>query len=413
MAASDDDGREPSRQQCSADDNPLIAFRKLADETVASLLHGLIGLPSVFNALDPSERWIPIDERARRRTMQSWGAAPQEEANAQQEPPTDRSHNEPATDMHSTLLGWSRERNEHFGLMPPQTAYVPREMPPRSGRFQPWSPLDFAFYSHENTCRPMGEWLERYLTGSPYSPVYLERRRDLEHWGSSWRRAFEDLIGAQYGIELKPEGAPRYNAYYMNAEEKEGSLDWVMRLCMRKELRERRMCELEGEGSHTSRWRRDGEEETELDMYEELLKVPEAWGQGAKQKRGATSNIAPLGSMVPENLQDEDRSLRGHGASASKARDNGDGTDARLGIISTLTTTERVVLPDGTTNTKVVLKKRFADGREETNETVHSTKGGQASPGSALEWADGREQAMNDETKQDKHSGEKKGWFWS
>jgi hypothetical protein len=39
-------------------------------------------------------------------------------------------------------------------------------------------------------------------------------------------------------------------------------------------------------------------------------------------------------------------------------------------IVSTMTTTERRTLPDGTIETKRVLKKRFADGREESNESV-------------------------------------------
>lgn len=39
-------------------------------------------------------------------------------------------------------------------------------------------------------------------------------------------------------------------------------------------------------------------------------------------------------------------------------------------IVSTMTTTETRTLPDGTVETKRVLKKRFADGREESNEKV-------------------------------------------
>ena len=41
-------------------------------------------------------------------------------------------------------------------------------------------------------------------------------------------------------------------------------------------------------------------------------------------------------------------------------------------ILSTLTTTQKTSLPDGTIHTKVVLKKRFADGREESTETQHT-----------------------------------------
>ncbi|KAL8744260.1 MAG: hypothetical protein Q9190_003464 [Brigantiaea leucoxantha] len=41
-------------------------------------------------------------------------------------------------------------------------------------------------------------------------------------------------------------------------------------------------------------------------------------------------------------------------------------------IISTLTTTERNTLPDGSVTTKVVLKKRFSDGSEESSESIHT-----------------------------------------
>jgi hypothetical protein len=48
---------------------------------------------------------------------------------------------------------------------------------------------------------------------------------------------------------------------------------------------------------------------------------------------------------------------------------------AKPSVLSTLTTTERSVAPDGSVTTKVVLKKRFADGREESSETVHTQRG--------------------------------------
>lgn len=43
-------------------------------------------------------------------------------------------------------------------------------------------------------------------------------------------------------------------------------------------------------------------------------------------------------------------------------------------ILSTLTTTERTTLPDSPVTTKTVLKKRFADMREERIETVHTSQ---------------------------------------
>jgi hypothetical protein len=81
-------------------------------------------------------------------------------------------------------------------------------------------------------------------------------------------------------------------------------------------------------------------------------------------------------------------------------------------ILSTLTTTERSIAPDGSVTTKVVLKKRFADGREESSETVHTQRGqdmdhlrDQWSTSSA---AHASKPAVTDES--EKKTG---GWFWS
>ncbi|KAK4501392.1 hypothetical protein PRZ48_007201 [Zasmidium cellare] len=64
-------------------------------------------------------------------------------------------------------------------------------------------------------------------------------------------------------------------------------------------------------------------------------------------------------------------------------------------VLSALTTTETTRLPDGTITTKVVLRKRFADGREETSESVHTAK----------EDLEQQHQSEDGKTK-------KKGWFW-
>ncbi|KAL9033766.1 MAG: hypothetical protein Q9214_007354 [Letrouitia sp. 1 TL-2023] len=46
-------------------------------------------------------------------------------------------------------------------------------------------------------------------------------------------------------------------------------------------------------------------------------------------------------------------------------------------VISTITTTERSTLPDGTVHTKLFLKKRFANGGEESTESIYTTSGAQ------------------------------------
>ena len=68
-------------------------------------------------------------------------------------------------------------------------------------------------------------------------------------------------------------------------------------------------------------------------------------------------------------------------------------------ILSQLTTTHTTRLPDGSVTTKVVLKQRFADGREETHESIYTTH-----------------EPPQPENEGAKVAGEqcpkKKGWFW-
>jgi hypothetical protein len=90
-------------------------------------------------------------------------------------------------------------------------------------------------------------------------------------------------------------------------------------------------------------------------------------------------------------------------------------TTSRPSVLSTLTTTERTTHPDGTVTTKMVLKKRFADGREESSETIHTTQGhdNHIVPEMPLEAVVQRRPKQQEAPP--KQDGEKKsnGWFWS
>lgn len=73
----------------------------------------------------------------------------------------------------------------------------------------------------------------------------------------------------------------------------------------------------------------------------------------------------------------------------------------RPDVLSALTTTQTTRLPDGTVTTKVVLKKRFSDGREESSESVHTHH-------------EGVEAELRKERQQEEAESQKvKGWFWS
>ena len=126
----------------------------------------------------------------------------------------------------------------------------------------------------------------------------------------------------------------------------------------------------------------DRDSETELDLYNRCLDNHDSIRSEARE----ASLLTPL--------HRDTRSERINGKS-------------ELSILSILTTTEKTTLRDGTTHTKVMLKKRFSDGREECSETVHTQN---APP-------DDSRLSISNITKKDEMDGNKlkkrKGWFWS
>jgi hypothetical protein len=85
-------------------------------------------------------------------------------------------------------------------------------------------------------------------------------------------------------------------------------------------------------------------------------------------------------------------------------------SEARPSILSTLTTTERTVAPNGSVTTKIVLKKRFADGREESTETVHTQRGQESDPWETVQQ---HVAPKHDEHEAEQRKEKKSGWFWS
>ncbi|KAL8693476.1 MAG: hypothetical protein Q9218_001707 [Villophora microphyllina] len=148
------------------------------------------------------------------------------------------------------------------------------------------------------------------------------------------------------------------------------------------------------EGPATRQPENDADEEaaTELDLYQRFLETQNRTGSASHTSTQTfTSNT---------------------GAQSDSSKPS---------IISTMTTTQRCTLPDGSVYTKVVLKKGFSDGRGESTEKVHTTHGvpsilQQPShksvevPKAQLMGYDGRvKQALEQKFNEQK----KGGWFWS
>ncbi|KAI4154108.1 MAG: hypothetical protein LQ340_001885 [Diploschistes diacapsis] len=259
-----------------------------------------------------------------------------------------------------------------------------------------------------------------FLSESPYSPLNVESDPHLKMFGPLWRQAFADLMDASEGRRLTSSATTLSKSEWRD--------HYVPRWAKMVEQRAREPCPVppilgalgvaadavehlrafsrafaDEAGALNSRrdnldYDRNEEEEarTELDMYERML------GLGSESP-SETRDQPTLSAPTAESSREPER------AAPSQQTQ-------QPSVISTLTTTERVTMPDGSVRTKKVLKKRFADGSEESNESEevqaprnkpsagilddtrnrHTTK----PPGSTLSEPEDKEK-------------KKGGWFWS
>ncbi|KAL8702006.1 MAG: hypothetical protein Q9201_004613 [Fulgogasparrea decipioides] len=190
-------------------------------------------------------------------------------------------------------------------------------------------------------CRPFIRVVpEDYLTDDPYSPAQNEDRHPFREYSTRCRKAFEDLLRIQHGLE--PLGT-----YHGDGKEDKGK--WVESMHKQRLIDRSPFCRLRDllEGPATRQPENDAEEDapTALDLYERFL--------GARSPPSTTNASAQTFSSN----------------TGSQSASN------RIGLVSTMTTTQRQTLPDGSVYTKVVLKRGFSDGKEETTETEHTTHG--------------------------------------
>jgi hypothetical protein len=176
----------------------------------------------------------------------------------------------------------------------------------------------------------------------PYSPVALEADEQLKH--IPWRDAFQDLIHSEYGASHQPPN--------------QSHSQWTRRF-----------------SSHLSQPSGDPSDESDAYAHDHSDQHEDA--------PLSTHDHTHLTSAAPATELDAYEHVLAPTPQSSP-------------ILSTLTTTQRSTAPDGTVTTKVVLKKRFADGREECEESVHTQH-----------CSDATAQGSGDAP------GKKGGWFWS
>jgi len=391
--------RSGDNQQSYEEDNPFIAFRRYADEQMASLLHSFIGLPSSYSSPNRRSRWGPYDDEACRRARDNWYASAQnDEGKSWWRPAAERDGSvDPEGD--SKPLGTSvresieRRAEDTNGAEAPVCPYRPTQQ-------QPQDTL------HPNQI--LLPWPVNYMLYSPYSPYHLERDEKTRVYGSKWKNAFQDLLDYENGNtdseeteRSNPENRPSPLRLY-NESDPVSLPDIIRQLREWATDRSRRHDPwFEELGSRQPEHDAGQDEMTELDLYERL------WGRKRSERDDALSPITNTPKATEATSPDAHR---------GSSQANGSGS---LGIISTMTSTERVTLPDGTVHTKVMLKKRFADGREESSETVHTTQSGAQQHGSASAIASGTTNSTEfpnthpDDQKGANPKSGRKGWFWS
>ena len=422
MAPNDEENK--SKKQDNA--NPFVAFRRFADDQMSTLMNGVFSISSLFAPPSTSPRHsvqdyekcvLEVREFSQRLAYEA------EEAERIMDVYT-KAHKE---DQLAIQEGIQEPKNtENCG--PLRCPYRPAEresaqldtglkvcLSDDENRF----PLSLAAFSIHYpstvlTAPMLGEQLPSvpigYLLYSPYSPVRLEQQPRLCDHGAKWREAFQDLLAVQSGQDLPPKGPQSIS---------ESGLDWVsgmidLAMCKRGQASE----EFSSAPDKTS------DTEQDLGLLSLLIgaRLPENY---VDDNEDADNDICESGDAEITELDIYDKIFASQHPSPNNivraasrplsSLQEGSPSDKENKIpriLSTLTTTERTTLRDGSLHTKVVLKKRFSDGCEESTETVHHQNALHQTQDPAINSfkdEDDRNPGQNTDTKENRSSG----WFWS
>ncbi|PNS21091.1 hypothetical protein CAC42_3429 [Sphaceloma murrayae] len=399
----------PSQQHSSItedENNPFIAFRRFADEQFRLLAQGLSTVPSLLSSFDQGpSRWD--DSSFTARASQPLAFMSQHFEPPLSPPPPSSSEAIAAT---RCLLTQSRNALGAAGVSPSAILALFRDV-------ETAPPYPFDFYP-DGARTPVWlsvDWFKR----SRYSPLQCETDTHLHQQGSMWRAAFEDLMSESLGQEMRAREAwsgardeqELYGAWAATGR------DWMLGLMCRGvvppllpglyRLPDQRVMDrvwrglIRGEDEV-------GYEPAKRDFWELVREV--GWFDGderEEQMRGAQRELVKDEAPRTE-LDAYERFLgRANGKEEERVEAPKKEELVQSKILSTLSTTERTTLPDGTVTTKVILKRRFADGREESTETVSTTHGSSERTGDRIDSHPAAERQD-----QDKNSDRKKGWFW-
>ncbi|RMZ68071.1 glycerol-3-phosphate mitochondrial [Pyrenophora seminiperda CCB06] len=283
----------------------------------------------------------------------------------------------------------------------------------------------------------MDAWLESWHWPTPknsstvemlkYSPKLLEQDLLMQTAGVPWRAAYEDLIQTEQSesshcMRNNESMAGRTRRIPISQQQFEDYVEKDMRRTQaRIPITQRQLEEvMDRNGKPSCPGLSAGEEPNyeyshdHEDQYDDPPTPKRDYFHFSDAYRGRESSSEEDQDMETEmdayeRLEAMSTSSTSGPAPTSLAQS---ANNAKPSILSTLTTTERTVSPDGSITTKVVLKKRFTDGREESTETVHTQRGQeeaqQRDPWRGLHGA--QEMQTQNANKADK---KRSGWFWS
>ncbi|KAM0803297.1 hypothetical protein BDR22DRAFT_62697 [Usnea florida] len=407
--------------------NPFVAFRRFADDQMSTLINGVFSISSLFaspaitsrhSVQDHEKSLLEAQESSQRLAYEA------EEAERIMDVYT-KAHKEDQLAIQEGIQEPTNTKNCGSQRCP----YRPAEQesaqledtglnicfPDDKIRF----PLSLAAFSIHHpsavlTSPMLGEQLPsvpiEYLLYSPYSPVRLENQPRLCDHGAKWREAFQDLLTVQSGQGLPPKGPQRLSE--SGLDRVSGMMD--LATCERGQASE----ESSDAPGNTS------DSEQDLGLLSLLIgaRLPE---DHANDNENADNNGCESGDAEITELDLYDKIFASQHPSSNNIvraasrflshppEGSSSEKENRIPrILSTLTTTERITLRDGSLHTKVVLKKRFSDGCEESTETVHHQNAVHQTQDPALKLFKDevdRNPGQNKDTEENRSSG----WFWS
>ena len=229
---------------------------------------------------------------------------------------------------------------------------------------------------------------------NPYSPSALEADERTKHMGSLWRNAFEDLMrtAQEHPLLSDTENShcDQMGLYALR--------DYEKQLLQLEQDQKRRLLVARQEHARNDtsdepcyEYAHDHEDQHD----DPPTPMPQQIEFSTRQLPSSESSQSP-----ETELDTYERMLTASSSPSS--------SETQSKILSTLTTTERTTAPNGTVTTKVVFKKRFADGTEQSSETIHTQ------PGEARQQIEEPWKAIQQPSVVTRPQSEKRrSWFWS